>query len=92
MKGVFPTEEENIVEQTTKRMRRARADVRAEKIAILEEKIEKKEEQLEELRAQLEELKRPPEFSEREKQIFFRRKIEDGSLTEEEAYQLGYKG
>ena len=76
-------EEENIVEQTAKRIRRRGDEVRAEKIALLEEKIRVKEEQLEE---------RPPLFSEREKQTFLKRKIEDGSLTEEEAYQLGYNG
>ena len=85
-------EEENIVKQTAKRIRRRGDEVRAEKIAILEEKIRVKEEQLEELMEQLEELKRPPLFSEREKQAFLKRKIEDGSLTEEEAYQLGYNG
>ena len=84
--------EENIVEQAAKRIRRTGDEVRAAKIAALEEKIQIKEEQLEELREQLEELKRPPLFSEREKQMFLRHKIEEGSLTEDEAYQLGYQG
>ena len=85
-------EEENSVEQAAKRVRRTGEELRAAKIAALEEKIQAKEEQLEELYAQLEELKRPPQFSEREKQSFLRQKIEDGSLTETEAYQLGYRG
>ena len=85
-------ETEGFVEQAVKRVRRSGEELRAAKIAALEEKIQKKEEQLEELREELEELKRPPQFSEREKQAFFRRKIDEGVLTQEEAYQLGYKG
>ena len=83
---------ESLVEQPSKRVRRTGEELRAAKIAALEEKIRKKEEQLAELEDELEELKRPPQLSEREKQLFLRRKIEDGSLTESEAFQLGYQG
>ena len=83
---------ENIVEQAAKRIRRTGEQLRQAKIAALEEKIQTKQEQLDELYAELEELKRPPQLSEREKQAFLRRKIDEGSLTEEEAYQLGWKG
>ena len=75
-----------------KRSRRTADQVRADKIAALEEKISKKEEELEELKDQLEELKRPPKLSARELQALLKEKVDSGQLTEDEAYQLGWKG
>ena len=40
----------------------------------------------------MEELKRPPKLSAAEMQALLKDKIQSGALTEEEAYQLGYKG
>ena len=89
-------EEENVVEEVIeegkKRIRRKGAELRQAKIAVLEEKIAKKEADLEALKEELEELKRPPQFSDRERQAFFRKKVEEGILTLDEAYQLGYRG
>ena len=85
-------ENEITVEQTSKRTRRSGDELRAAKIAALEEKIKSKEEQLEKMKADLEELKRPRELSEREKQALLKKKIDEGMLTEDEAYQIGYKG
>ena len=86
--------QENVEEQDggKKRVRRSSEQLRADKIAVLEEKISKKEAQLAALKEELAELKRPPQLSEKEKQALFRSKIDEGSLTEEEAYQLGWKG
>ena len=50
------------------------------------------EEELEELKDQLEELKRPPKLSARELQALLKEKVDSGQLTEDEAYQLGWKG
>ena len=75
-----------------KRIRRSSDQIRADKIAVLEEKIAKKEAQLNELKEELAELKRPPKLSAREVQALLQSKIDDGSLSENEAYQLGWKG
>ena len=79
-------------EQMKKRVRRTADQLRADKISALEEKIQKREEEIAALKKSLEELKRPPQLSNREKQQLFRQKILDGVLTEDEAYQLGYRG
>ena len=79
-------------ENTKKRIRRTSDAIRAAKIADLEEKIAKKEDQLEELRAELEELKRPPKLSERDFQRLLTNKVDEGALTEDEAFQLGWRG
>ena len=75
-----------------KRIRRSSDQIRSEKIAALEDKIAKKEQELAGLKEQLEELKRPPKLSAAETQALLKEKIQSGALTEEEAYQLGYKG
>ena len=75
-----------------KRVRRPSDEVKAAKIADLEAKIAKKEQEILELKQQIEELKRPKKISERERQAMLKDKVESGSLTEEEAYQLGWKG
>ena len=75
-----------------KRIRRSSDQIRSEKIAALEGKIAKKEQELSALKEQLEELKRPPKLSAAEMQALLKEKIQSGALTEEEAYQLGYKG
>ena len=77
---------------TTKRTRRPSDEVKATKIAGLQAKIAKKEQEIRELKQQIEELKRPKKISERERQAMLKDKVESGSLTEEEAYQLGWKG
>ena len=75
-----------------KRIRRSSDQIRSEKISALEDKIAKKEQELSALKEQLEELKRPPKLSAAEMQALLKEKIQSGALTEEEAYQLGYKG
>lgn len=74
-----------------KRTRRTAEQVRAAKIAALEEKIAKKQAELAEMKQQLEELKRPPKMTAAERQALLKEKVQSGALTEEEAYQLGYK-
>lgn len=75
-----------------KRIRRSASQLREAKIASVEEKIRKHQEEIIRLKQELEELKKPPEWTKAEKQEFLKSKIEDGSLTREEAVQLGYKG
>ena len=83
---------EQVMEKSTKRLRRSGDQIRADKIKALDEKIARKESELAALREQREKLMRPPELSDREKQKLLREKIEAGNLTEEEAYQLGWNG
>ena len=78
--------------EETKRTRRTAEESRAAKIAALEEKISKKQAELAEMKQKLEELKRPPKMSAAERQALLKQKIQSGALTEEEAFQLGYKG
>ena len=78
--------------EETKRTRRTAEESRAAKIAALEEKISKKQAELAEMKQKLEELKRPPKMSAAERQALLKQKIQGGALTEEEAFQLGYKG
>ena len=74
------------------RIRRTNAEVKAAKIADLEAKIAKKKDEIAELESQIAELKRPPKMSAKELQAMLKEKVDSGALTEEEAYQLGYKG
>ena len=78
-------------EEKAKRIRRSSDAVRKEKISILEEKIRDKENQILALKAKVEALRKPPVFSKKEREQFFKQKIDDGTFTVEEAYQLGYK-
>ena len=86
--------DENTMNETTAtshRSRRSSDTVRADKIKALEEKIGKKEREIEQLRAQIEDLKKPRQLSERERQALLKEKVANGALSEEEAYQLGWK-
>ena len=73
-----------------KRVRRSTEQKRADDIAQVEAKIHSYEEKISALKEQLEELKRPRPLSDAEKQLLLKRKIQDGLLSVEEAYQLGY--
>ena len=82
--------EENKAEGV-KRRKRSSKEVRAAKIAAIEEKIKRYEEILADLHEELNELTRPPKLSESEMQALLQQKVSDGSLTRDEAYQLGLK-
>ena len=73
-----------------KRVRRSAEQKRADDIAQVEAKIHSYEEKISALKEQLEELKRPRPLSDAEKQLLLKQKIQDGLLSVEEAYQLGY--
>ena len=83
---------ENNEQVQPKRIRRTSEQLRADKIAAVEEKIKKHEDTIRELKRELEELKRPPVLSKTEKQALFKKKISEGILTVDEAFQLGYEG
>jgi len=80
------------MDETKKRTRRPADQIRAAKIEAIEDKIAKKTAEIAELKKQLEDLKKPPKLSAAETQALLKEKIQNGALTEEEAYQLGYKG
>ena len=86
-------DEKKMDETTTAahRTRRSSDAVRADKIKALESKISKKEREIAELRSQIEALKKPRPLSERERQALLKDKVASGALSEEEAYQLGWK-
>ena len=81
-----------MAEEKKIRIRRSSDEVKAAKMSTIQAKIEKKEAELAELKEQLEALKRPPKLSEKERQAMLKEKVESGALTEDEAYQLGWKG
>ena len=75
-----------------KRIRRTAEQLRTDRIAALEEKVRKHKDEIKELEEKIAELKLPPKLSATEKQSLLKKKISEGALSEEEAFQLGYKG
>ena len=75
-----------------KRIRRTAEQLRTDRIAALEEKVRKHKDEIKELEEKIAELKRPPKLSATEKQSLLKKKVSEGALSEEEAFQLGYKG